>query len=411
MSATLEKPRLRLGYIALTDSAPLLVAADLGFFAREGLEVTLSQEPSWANIRDKVCYGDLDGAHMLAAMPLALTLGLGPLRQAMVTALCLNLNGNAITLSRSLLDGVNALDPHAAAARPFPAAALRPLIVQRARTGAAPVTLAHVYEFSNHNYQLRDWLAAGGIDPERDVRLLVIPPAQMVSSLAEGSIDGFCVGEPWNSLAARAGYGEIAITGYQIWNNAPEKVFGVTRAWAETYPQTHLAVLRALLAAGQWLATPAHWPEANALLQRRLLLQGPFSALGGGAPEPEFHNLAANFPWRSHALWLLTQMLRWGQITRPLTLRTVAEQVYQPQWLREAATALGYPVPLDDWKREGFHAAPWTLDGSAGPLTLGPDRLLNGTHFDPADPLGYLRGVAVANLRVDLADLTRVNLP
>ncbi|MGF1644781.1 MAG: CmpA/NrtA family ABC transporter substrate-binding protein [Thiotrichales bacterium] len=409
MSLSPEKPRLRLGYVALTDSAPLLVAKACGFFAHEGLDVELSLEPSWANIRDKVCFGELDGAHMLAAMPLALTLGLGPLRLDMVTALSLSLNGNAITLSRALLDTIATQAPPASARRPIDAARLRPIIEQRKRSGATPVTLAHVYEFSNHNYQLRDWLAAGGIHPDRDIRLLVIPPARMVSSLAEGSIDGFCVGEPWNTLAARAGHGGIAITGYQIWNNAPEKVFGVTRDWAETYPRTHLAVLRALLAAGQWLATPDHQPQANALLRSTLLLQEPFEPLASNLPTPEFHHYAANLPWRSHALFLLTQMLRWGQITQPLDLRAVAEQVYQPSGYRAAAASLGYPTPAADWKSEGEHDAPWTPTDDLAPITLGPDRLLDGTRFDPADPLAYLSHLTVANLRVEMEHLRGMN--
>jgi nitrate/nitrite transport system substrate-binding protein len=400
-----EKPHLRLGYVALTDSAPLLVAEAKGFFAAEGLEVTLSQEPSWANICDKVCYGALDGAHMLAAMPLALTLGLGPLRRDMVVALSLSLNGNAVTLSNALIRELASADPVTAQQRPLPAAALRAAIERRARDGVPPLTLAHVFEFSNHNYQLRDWLAAGGIDPERDVRLRVIPPVQMLNSVAEGSIDGFCVGEPWNTLAVRAGYGKIAITGYDIWNNAPEKVFGVTREWAEAHPQTHLAVLRALLQAAQWLADPVNREECNELLRRSLLIQSPLVLLGDSPPTPEFQRLAANFPWRSRAMWLLVQMLRWGQITRPLAMRAVIEQVYQPGRYREAAASLRLSVPYDDWKREGEHDSAWELAGSAGPIAMGPDRLLDGTRFDPTQPLAYLQKVAIAHPRIDLAAL------
>jgi nitrate/nitrite transport system substrate-binding protein len=286
---------------------------------------------------------------------------------------------------------------------------LRAVIEKRARENAAPLTLAHVFEFSNHNYQLRDWLASGGVDPEQDVRLKVIPPVQMINSIADGSIDGFCVGEPWNALAARAGYGKVAISGYEIWNNAPEKVFGVTREWAERHPQTHLAVLRALLRATQWLADPANRVQGNELLRRALLLQGTVGLLGDAPSCPEFQRLAANFPWRSHAVWLLVQMLRWGQIARPAALRAAAEQVYQPGLYRQAAASLGLSAPLDDWKREGVHDAAWTLAGSFGPIAMGPDRLLDGSRFDPDQPLAYLQHVAIARTRVDLGAMASLD--
>jgi nitrate/nitrite transport system substrate-binding protein len=216
-----EKPHLRLGYVALTDSAPLLVAEAKGFFAAEGLEVTLSQEPSWANICDKVCYGALDGSHMLAAIPLALTLCLVPVRRDMVVALSLGLNGNA-TLSNALIRELASADPVTAQQRPLPTAALRAAIERRVR-GVPPLTLAHVFDFSNHNYLVRDWPAAG----ERDVHLRVIPPVQMLTALPKDRSTAFVEsrGTRWPFALAM----ENRNTGYDIWNNALGKCLASPR--------------------------------------------------------------------------------------------------------------------------------------------------------------------------------------
>ncbi len=407
MPDPLEKRALKLGYIALTDAAPLLVAAAKGCFARHGLSVELSQEPSWANIRDKVCFGALDGAHMLAGIPIACSLGLGPIRQDMLTGFGFGLNGNAVTLSHAVCDEIGGWDgPSLDAAR------LRPVIERRRALGAPPLTLAHVYEFSNHNYQLRYWLAAGGIDPVRDVRLCVIPPVQMVASLEQGEIDGFCVGEPWNSLAVRAGLGCVATTGYAIWNNAVEKVLGVTREWAERHPATHLALIRALIEATLWLDDPANLEEAETLLRTALQLDaaGPLlRAQGWSVLPPVFGHYAASFPWSSEAEFILVQMLRWGQITRPLALRETAAAIFQPRWFRNAAAALDFSAPLADSKTKGEHSGEWSLPGTRGPIVMGADRLLDGRIFDPGDALAFLRADTIAHRRVEDAALAELN--
>ena len=195
----LEKTSLRLGYIPLTDCLPLVVAREQGFFAAQGLTVELSCEASWANIRDKVIIGQLDGAQMLAPMLLASSLGIGGLRKPMVTAFSLGLNGNAITVSNSLF---SALRQHARADTPLAAAqALAAVVRERRERGREPLVLATVFPFSSHNYLLRYWLSAGGIDPVSDIKLVALPPQQMVDNLRLEHIDGFCVGEPWNSCA------------------------------------------------------------------------------------------------------------------------------------------------------------------------------------------------------------------
>lgn len=410
-----EKVRLTLGFVPLTDCAPLVVALERGYFARHGLEVTLSRQVSWANVRDKVAAGVLDGAHMLAGMPLATTLGLGEVQQATITALSLDLNGNAITVSEALYHRLEQADPASLFSRPVTAQALKRLIDADRRAGRPPLTFAMVFPFSTHNYMLRYWLAAAGIHPDRDVRIVVIPPPQMVEHLASGIIDGFCVGEPWNAVAATAGIGRTLLSDYEIWNNKPEKVFAVSAAWAEQYPNTHRSVLMALMQACRWLDDPDHRIEASEMLSGpdyvdvpadviSLSMSGSFKHASAAPPLPlpdfnVFYRYAATFPWRSHALWLLTQMMRWGQIDASVDLTAVAGAVYRPDLYRQAAELLGFDYPVADEKPEGTHTGAWTLAGNHGAIAMGPDRFIDGLGFDPADPRGYLEQLALCSDR------------
>ncbi len=420
-----NKIDLTLGFIPLTDCAPLVIAAERGFFAEQGLAVTLSREPSWAAIRDKVAIGALDGAHMLAAMPIAASQGVGGFHQPMVTALSLNLNGNAITVSAELYQRMQAADPEAMATRPVSARALKQVIEADQAEGLAPLTFASVYPVSSHNYQLRYWLAAGGIDPERDVRLIVIDPPRMVANLAAGRIAGYCVGEPWNQVAVARGIGHAVVTGYELWNNAPEKVFGVTRDWADTNPDTHRALLRALITACAWLDVPGNRAEAAQILAGpayvdadpallRRALSGGFQYHPGSQPEalPDFnvfHRYAANFPWRSHAAWFITQMLRWGQIRHAVDIRRAAAEVYRPDIYRAVAGELNMPAPAADDRPAGGHAQSWTLTTNDGALAMGPDRFIDGRVFDPDRPVTYLESFERHALSAALADLRRLN--
>ncbi len=399
-----EKARLTLGMVALTDCAPLVIAKEKGWFEACGLEVTLSRHASWASIRDLVAIGALDGAQMLAGMPLALTLGLEAMEVPTLTAFTLGLGGNAITVSQPLYRRLVEADPEAMAQQPVTAAALKAVIEAGGASGRRLV-FAMVYPFSDHNYELRYWLAAAGIDPDRDLDLTVVPPPQMVAALAEGVIDGCCVGEPWNGRAVRAGIGCTLIATTDLWNNHPGKVLGVTRAWAERHPHAHRALIRALTAACHWLDRPENRLEAARLVSAAGYVDVPFEiaamSLSGlqqflpqAAPRflPDFHvfyRYAANFPWRSHALWLLAQMVRWGQIRRPVDLHAVAAAVYRPDLYRSAVSDLGLAVPTGDYKSEGAHSSPWTWPGATGPLELGPDRFFDGSRFDPGAPLGW----------------------
>lgn len=421
----LEKTSLTLGFIPLTDCAPLIVAQEHGWFAKYGLDVTLSKETSWANIRDKVALGILDGAQMLAPMPLAMSLGLGPMHKPMVTALTLDLNGNAITVSNALYERMQRADAAAMNERPLSARALKAVIDAERQAGRPPLTFAMVFPESTHNYELRYWMAAAGIDPDNDVRLVVVPPPQMTGRLAQGEIDGYCVGEPWNAQAVQAGIGRTLITKYEIWNNSPEKVLGVTQEWAEQYPNTHRALLCALLEACRWLDDPRHRVDAAALIARsvhvnapehvvRMSMTGTFQYAPDEMPRalPDFnvfHRYAANFPWRSHAIWFLTQMLRWGQLDRAIDLQAVASAVYRPDLYRAAAAHLDLPCPASDYKNEGRHEGGWKLYDGDRSLPMGADRFLDGRLFDPSQPLEYLQGFAVQHTKVNPAELAILN--
>lgn len=390
---------LRIGFIPLTDCAVLAIAAEKGFFRRQGVEVVLSREASWASMRDKVAVGALDGAQMLAGMPLAAATGSDPIGRRLLTAFSLDLNGNAITVSQTLWARMVAIDPTAIAARPRTAAPLREIIAAERRDGRPPLRFAMVYPFATHNYELRYWLAAAGIDPDQDIRLTVVPPPRMVEALELGTIDGFCVGEPWSSLAVQRGLGRIAISKYELWNNSPEKVFTVTETFAEREPRLHQALLRALLEAAAWTDAPENRREVAYILSDTRYVGAPAPLLMGSltgrllaGPDGDadllpdfhvFHRYAANFPWISHALWLLTQMSRWGQIAAPVDLPTVARRVYRPDLYREAARALGIAAPDVDVKVEGVHEGPWMLPTSRGAITMGSDLFFDGATFDP----------------------------
>lgn len=395
---TPELPRLRLGYIPLTDAAPLVVALENGHFERFGLDVSLSRQPSWATLRDKLGIGHLDGAHLLAPMALACSLGVEGVPQRLVTALSLGLGGNAITVADNLYRDMQA----AAEGQPVTAQALASVIARRRAAGADPLTFATVYPTSNHTYLLRYWLAAAGIDPDRDLRLIVVPPPQMVQRLKQGDIYGYCVGEPWNTLAVRDGIGCIVATGHDVWNNAPEKVLAVGAAWAQRYPATHMALICAIVEAARWLdESPENRLRAAHLLAGEKYLDLPVEVISASlsgqlrvdqrgtqrelADFHVFYRYAANFPWRSHALWMLRQMVRWGQLPADADLLAAAHATYRPDIYRLAAARLGVALPTVDMKAEGGHRGAWKLGEGNAAVALGPDRFIDGAVFDPAD--------------------------
>lgn len=301
---------MRLGFVPLTDCAPLVMAQELGLFKKYGLRVMLSRELGWATIRDKVIHGELDAAHAVAGMPVAATLGLNSIACDCLTALVLNLHGNAITLSadlwnRGVRDG-------------------KSLRAEITRTrGEKVFTFGVVYSFSSHNYLLRNWLTAAGIQPDRDVRIVVVPPAQMVTNLKAGHLDGFCVGEPWNSLAVRAGEGCAVAVSAELDPLHPEKVLMVRREFAEKRDKEHVALVAALLEACAYCDQPENHKAIISILARpeyvnvpedvvRCGLSGPFCFTKKDARSISdfciFHRHDANEPSADKAGWVMRNL-------------------------------------------------------------------------------------------------------
>jgi nitrate/nitrite transport system substrate-binding protein len=409
----LEKPQLTLGFIKLTDMVPLAIAYEKGYFEDEGLFVTLEPQANWKVLLDRVIDGQLDGAHMLAGQPLAATFGFGT-KADVVTAFSMDLNGNATTVSNEvwkLMQPHLAKDAQGRPVHPITATALKP-VVDAFKAEGKPFKMAMVFPVSTHNYELRYWLAAGGVHPGfysptdvtgqigADVQLSVTPPPQMPATLEAGTINGYSVGEPWNQQAIFRGIGVPAITDYEIWKNNPEKVFGVTRAWAEQYPNTHLAVVKALIRAGMWLDAneDANRPEAAQIISRAdyeviaASMTGTFEyGKGDKRRLPDFNvffRYFATYPYYSDAVWYLTQMRRWGQIEEAKSdqwYADVAKQVYRPDVYLRAATLL---VEEGKAKKTDF---PFGTDGYRPPTK----EFIDGVEYDGRQPNAYLQRFAI----------------
>ena len=328
--------RLRLGFIALDDAAALIVADALGYFAEEGLAVDLVREVSWATLRDKLAVGVLDGAHMLAPLALATSLGIpGGAATPLAAPIALNLNGPAITLSSRLA---------AVIGEGTDAAGLARLVARRQAEGASPLTLAVVYPFSVHAYLLRDWLARAGVDPDKDVRLTVAPPSRMTELLVGGVVEGFCVTEPWDSAAVAAGAGTIVARGGELWPRTPDKVLAITEAWAEADPDRLRALLRALLRAAAWADAPENRDAFVAILARPHYVGADPAVIASSLVDITYDADGASTPQPIHAAWMLSQMMRWGHIAPEVDIAGVAARVYRPDLHAAAAADLGRPA-------------------------------------------------------------------
>ena len=399
------------GFIPLTDCAPLVIASELGFDRAEGFRLVLHREVSWANIRDKLDVGSFDCAHMLAPMPIAAALGLGRAAGSVIAPMALSLNGNAITVSLALYDEMLAADEAATLAGGMRAAkAVAAAVRARQEQGREPLTFGMVYPFSCHNYDLRYWLAAAGVDPDNDVNLIVVPPPLTAEALKAGRVDGFCVGQPWNSVAVAQGKGVIVATKSELWMRSPEKVLGVREAWADGNPALVAGLIRALVAACRWLDEAHNRREAARILAQSAyvglpaeVVERPLTgALACGGRQKDildadlvvFHRGLANFPWRSHALWLMTQMIRWGQVREPFDLKALAEQVFRTDLYRSAVAGMDVPVPAADSKTEG---------ADSGSVFFG------GETFDPDAALAYLDKLAIRNAGTDLNAFSALN--
>ena len=373
LDGAIEKPNLKFGFIKLTDMAPLAIAKEKGFFAEEGLNVTLEPQANWKVLLDGVIGGQLDGAHMLAGQPLAATIGYGT-KADLIAPLSLDLNGNAITLSNRVWDQIKPDLPVGSdgkIAHPISASHLKPVVASFEAQGK-PFNMGMVFPVSTHNYELRYWLAAGGLNPgyytdgdvtgtvDADVKLSVTPPPQMPATLEAGTIEGYCVGEPWNQQAVFKGIGVPVITDDEIWNDNPEKVFGLRKDFADKYPATTAALLRAIIKAQQWLDADggANRAEAVEILARSnyvgadaeviaASMTGKFTYEPGDTRDAKGFNIFfdkyAGYPYYSDAIWYLTQMRRWGQIAEDKPDQwyfDTAKAVYRPDLYLAAAGKL-----------------------------------------------------------------------
>ncbi|MAN46372.1 MAG: nitrate ABC transporter substrate-binding protein [Hyphomonas sp.] len=413
-----EKDELKFGFIKLTDMAPLAIAYELGYFEDEGLYVTLEPQANWKVLLDGVITGSLDGAHMLAGQPLAATIGYGT-EAHIVTPFSMDLNGNGITVSNAVWELMKPhleMDAEGKPVHPISAAALKPVIEEFDIEGR-PFNLGMVFPVSTHNYELRYWLAAGGISPgyyspedvsgqiAADAYLSVTPPPQMPATLEAGTIDGYAVGEPWNQAAVFKKIGVPVITDYEIWKNNPEKVFGITAEFAETNPNTTLAITKALIRAAKWLDENdnANRAEAVEILSRSeyvgadaeviaASMTGTFEFEAGDVREvPDFnvfYRYFATYPYYSDAVWYLTQMRRWGQVAEDKPdswYDEVARSVYKPDIYLEAARLLVEEGLVEETD------FPWDSTGYREPTA----EFIDGVTYDGTKPNAYIDSLPI----------------
>ena len=373
---------IRIGFIPLVDAAALFVVVDKGFAVVEGLDIQLAREVSWSNVRDKLNIGLFDAAHLLAPMAIASSLGLGCAKVPIITPFTLAVNGNAITVSptlyadlQSVADG-DLVDPVSSAR------ALARVVRRRKESGAELMTFGMTFPFSSHNYLLRYWMASGGVDPDEDVRLIVLPPPYMVESLAKSQVDGFCVGAPWNSIAVDAGLGRILHFGVHICASAPEKVLALRESVACTEPETVAALTRALARAADFVAAPENRREVASILTRpdrvgveaELILrtlEGRLKVASDGCVRENPNYLligrdSASRPDPTQAAWLYAQMLRWGQTRHTAKSLAAAKRTYRPDLYDSAL---------------GIHEV------AAAPPAVGA---FSDPHFDDFDIAAYL---------------------
>ncbi len=413
-----EKEDLKFGFIKLTDMAPLAIAYEKGFFEDEGLYVTLEAQANWKVLLDGVIDGQLDGAHMLAGQPLAATIGFGT-KAHIVTPFSMDLNGNGITVSNEIWEQMKPnipKQPDGKPVHPIKADALKP-VVDKFKSEGKPFKMGMVFPVSTHNYELRYWLAAGGIHPgyyaphkgdisgtlKADALLSVTPPPQMPATLEAGTIYGYCVGEPWNQQAVFKGIGVPVITDYEIWKDNPEKVFGLTKEFTEKYPNTTARVVKALIRAGKWLDenNNKNRPEAVKILSQPNYVGADYDVIansmtgtfeyekGDKREVPDFNvffRYFATYPYYSDAVWYLTQMRRWGQIAdeKPDSwYDETAKSVYRPDIYQKAAEALiaeGKLAAEDfpEFAKETGYRAPQT-------------EFIDGITYDGTKPNDYLK--------------------
>jgi two-component system, oxyanion-binding sensor len=364
-----------IGFLPLLDSVLIVVAREKGYAEEEGLELQLTRETSWANIRDRIAVGHFDAAQMLAPMPVAASLGLTPLDVPIITPMVLGLGGNAITVSAELWAKMSAAGAPGDLA-PGPAgSALAKVVANSERR----LKFGVVHQTSSHNYELRYWLAASGIRPDMDVEIVVLPPPLLPDAIASRAIDGYCVGEPWNSIGVDEAGAHIVTVKAAIWKSSPDKVLGMRARWAAENSDTVARLIRAVHAAALWCSDAAHHAEAAQILSQPSYLDNPASLIeraltgqlrtGAGQRDvPDFfvpYERAANFPWKSHALWYFSQMVRWGQVAYSPENAALAAASFRPDLHRAALEGMPAAIPEEDYRQ------------------IGPDSFFDGHGFDP----------------------------
>lgn len=396
--------KIRIGFVPLVDAALPILARELGFAEAEGLEIELVRDMTWATVRDRLLYGHTDAAHMVAPLAIATSLGRGRPAVPLSVPFVLGLNGNAITLALPLaeqvLDGNGLGDPVTLGVRLKVVAEARAAAGQRLRFGV-------VHRYSSHNYMLRYWLAAVGIRPDHDVEIVTTSPTFAADALAAGEVDGICVGEPWNSVAVDRNVGRIALVTAQIWRRGVEKVLALCEETVAERGDVVQRLIRALHAAAAHFIDPATRDASAAILARPDYLDAPVDpiarAIGdrvrvmpGAEPlhVPDFmfqYREAANFPWRSQAAWLYSQMVRWDGTPFDAEAAMIAQSTFRPDLYRAALAGSGAPLPGASSKLEGAIGGTVAAGSTQGRLMLGSDPFFDGRSFDPDDIAGYLR--------------------
>ena len=377
-----ETKVMSFGMIALTDCSPIVIAHEKGLFKKYGIESTVAKQASWAAVRDGLSNGDIQGTHMLTGMPIASTMGLlGSPKKPMVIPWILNRNGQSISLKAALKGKVKD-DPKA----------LKPL-VDEAKKAGEPMTFAMTFPPGTHAMWTRYWLAAGGIHPDKDVALIVVPPAQMVANMKVGKMDGFCVGEPWNARVIADNIGFTAVNTQDIWKDHPEKVCAFTEEFAAKNPKTVKAVLKALHEASVWLDDLKNRPEQAKIVSAATYINCPPETIlprmqghydfGDGRKKEDpnymiFSSRNCNYPQPKYAVWWLSQFRRWGMVEGAPDYKGVAKQVMRTDIYEEAMKEINY---------------------KHGGLDNKPETLFDGVAFDPAKPEEYAKGFAVNGLK------------